>query len=124
TATASAVSETGKVTLTVTSRGTAPKRGNKDAIPERSSAQRPVTRMTLLRRLVEGSEDRGEIVVARHEAGASNEAGMLQWQTQFEVSKTDFEAPDTLWSVYVEEVERMRPATYQDEPRPATADDK
>jgi hypothetical protein len=45
------------------------------------------------------------------------------WQANFTPSSADLTKPGTQWSVYVEEVERLRPGRYADEPRPGTDDD-
>ncbi|WP_316166834.1 MULTISPECIES: hypothetical protein [unclassified Bradyrhizobium] len=90
---------------------------------ERSSAQRPRVRLSLLRSVTDANEASGEWVHETQEPTSATDAGGIEWNTTFLVPKADFMAPENSWSVYVEEVERMRPATYQDEPRPGTAND-
>lgn len=113
--------KTNKAEITVTASGAAQERG--DDKLERSSAQRPVMRMSLLRGIIDGDENPGEWVFETQEKAATSGVGNLQWTTTFSIPKAEFIRSENSWSVYVEEVEKMRPATYQDEPRPATADD-
>lgn len=46
-----------------------------------------------------------------------------RWSTSFTVPVKDFEKSGDNWSIFVEEVERLRPARYADEPRYLTIDD-
>ncbi|MBR1300654.1 hypothetical protein [Bradyrhizobium sp. AUGA SZCCT0042] len=45
------------------------------------------------------------------------------WSTSFVVSAQDYGKPGDSWSIFVEEVDRLRPATYPDEPRYRTHED-
>jgi hypothetical protein len=90
---------------------------------DRSSTQRPRMRMSLLRSVVEGNEISGEWIYETQEQKSKTGVGVLEWDTVFSVSKSEFCARDNSWSVYIEELERMRPATYPDEPRPGTTND-
>jgi hypothetical protein len=123
TVTASKSEQKGMTTLTVKACGLASERGNHDAAPEVSSAQRPPIRMTLLRRTTHADGDVSETVSATCEPTAAVAGEALQWEGVFRLKTADFSATRTSWSVYVEEVECMRPATYPDEPRPATQRD-
>jgi hypothetical protein len=124
TVTTSAETNTNKVVFSVTAKGPASKRGVHEATPESSSAQRPLVRMALLRR--EKSEDGGpevETVKEMREAVSDIVSGGLVWKQQFELTKKEFDQEGVNWSVFVEEVERLRPATYPDEPRYNTKND-
>lgn len=50
-------------------------------------------------------------------------ADCTTWTTSFTVSAQDYEKSGDKWSIFVEEIERRRPARYLDEPRYKTTDD-
>ncbi|HYD69915.1 hypothetical protein [Azospirillum sp.] len=110
--------------IIVRASGAARERGDKGSIPETSSAQRSVMRMMLVRRHKSDGQDHGETVVAEALARSSiDDNGVREWCEEFQVRTSDFRARGLAWLVYVEEVDRLRPATYVDEPRPDTAAD-
>jgi hypothetical protein len=47
----------------------------------------------------------------------------MTWSTSFEVPRAEYGRKDEHWTVYVEEADRLRPATYVDEPRYETRSD-
>jgi hypothetical protein len=88
------------------------------------TAPRPLVRMTLLRR--EKSGDGGsEVETVKEMREVSSDVGStgLVRKQQSELTKRDFDQKGVNWSVFVEEVERFRPATYPDEPRYGTKND-
>jgi hypothetical protein len=107
--------------LTVTVKGPASKRGESGNKPEISSAQRPVMRITLLRRILgEDGAAGADTVFETVEAHAEIVAGGLQWTQDFNLKSENLDENDAIWSIFAEEVERMRPGTYPDEPRYGT----
>ncbi|WP_426418097.1 hypothetical protein [Bradyrhizobium genosp. A] len=123
TVTASAETRADEVVLSITAKGPGSKRGAHEAMPESSSAQRPLVRMALLRR--GKSEDGPEIETVKEmlEAVSDIAPGGLVWKQQFKLTKREFGQEGVSWSVFVEEVERLRPASYPDEPRYGTKND-
>lgn len=93
--------------------------------PESASAQAPRVYFSLLsRRLHRGDElpDSEVIYEGPHigEIGCGQACGT--WTAIFRISTDEFGRH--AWSVFAEEVERMRPATYADEPRYQTTADR
>jgi len=41
----------------------------------------------------------------------------MTWSASFGIPKSDYETEGDSWSIFVEEVDRFRPASYRDEPR-------
>lgn len=60
-----------------------------------------------------------EITVMEPQCGAD----CMRWSASFTVPVQDYERPGDNWSIFVEEVERLRPARYNDEPRYKTIED-
>jgi hypothetical protein len=92
--------------------------------PKHLPAQQPKVRIILLRR--SRSEDATteiETVYAAVDAQSKTVPGGLEWTACFEVPSDKRNENGVRWSVFAEEVERMRPATYRDEPRYRTASD-
>ncbi|MCC8950406.1 hypothetical protein H8A97_36385, partial [Bradyrhizobium sp. Arg62] len=100
--------------------GAASARGDHGVTPERASTQPPLMRVALLRRGAEG----GDRVVEAHEARIIRQGTPTVWEQRIEIPTPKFHHPDLRHAIYVEEVERLRPATYPDEPRRDTTDDE
>ena len=123
TVTAHATLEKGIVSLKVTSAGLAGDSGLNRPNWEKSSAQRARVRMTLLqRRANRNAGGVRPIGTATAESQISWEG--MTWTAHLKVNREEFINGTSLWSVYVEEVDRMRPATYPDEPRYHTTEDE
>ncbi|WP_456822988.1 hypothetical protein [Bradyrhizobium sp. USDA 4502] len=100
--------------------GAASARGDHGVTPERASTQPPLMRVVLLRRGAEG----GDRVVEAHEARIIRQGTPTVWEQRIEIPTSKFRHPDLRHAIYVEEVERLRPATYPDEPRRDTTNDE
>jgi hypothetical protein len=112
------------VVFTIKTKGPASKRGVNENRPQASPAQRPLVRMMLLRRTVDADEAASsEIVRESFEASSEPVPGGLEWTQEFKLPAEEFHKPGISWSIFVEEVERLRPATYPDEPRYETLKD-
>lgn len=110
--------------LTVTVKGPASKRGDSKNAPEVSSAQRPLMRISLLRRIPgEDGATGAETVFTTVEAHSELISGGLEWSVSVSLTPELLTEEGVVWSLFAEEVERMRPATYPDEPRYATSKD-
>uniref|UniRef100_Q07JF1 Uncharacterized protein n=1 Tax=Rhodopseudomonas palustris (strain BisA53) TaxID=316055 RepID=Q07JF1_RHOP5 len=115
------VEEVGDTTIvSVIVTGAASARGDHDVTPERASAQAPLMRVVLLRKNAEG----GDRVVETYEARIIRQGTPTVWEQRIKIPTAKFRNPDLRHAVYVEEVERFRPATYPDEPRRNTTDDE
>lgn len=112
------------VRLTILLEGIASGRGDDAMSPETSSAQSPTVRFTLLKRPVAPDDERGEAQVAAAVAPSRlSDGGAQIWEWSISLEQAEFTDPRFSWSVYCEEVEQMRPASYSDEPRLETRSD-
>lgn len=112
------IGDTAVIKVAIT--GPASVRGDHDVTPERASTQPPLMRVVLLRRGAEG----GDRVVEAHEARITRQGTPTVWEQRIEIPAAKFRDPDVRHAIYVEEVERLRPATYPDEPRLNTTNDE
>ncbi|MGX9574301.1 hypothetical protein [Mesorhizobium sp. f-mel] len=91
-----------------------------------STERAPQMRFTLLRR--EAPLD-GELLGSEGKYGEMQAPeptcarGCMAWSATFAVPLTDYGRQEQRWTVYVEEVDRLRPASYADEPRYETRSD-
>src|SRR5207253_2015482 len=92
--------------------------GDNGGHPESASAQAPRVYFSLLRRRTEQGDELPDSELI-YEGPQIGEIGCGQacgtWTAIFRIATDEFGRD--AWSVLAEEVERMRPATYADEPR-------
>lgn len=90
--------------------------------PETSPAQAPRVYFTLLQRRLKADDavPDSELVFAEPQIPAPV-CGCASWTAVFRMSDDEYRGFD--WSIFAEEVDRLRPATYADEPRYETRED-
>jgi hypothetical protein len=94
--------------------------------PSTSPEQAPQMHFSLLRRRPAQDNEPSDSEVVRLGPivqGPQCASGCMSWSASFELPKAEYEAADSHWSVFVEEVDRFRPSSYDDEPRYATRQD-
>lgn len=126
TVTARGEEQDGQTIVTVTVEGSFSQPANPGRNGEISSEQTPRMHVTLLRRraaqdgeLFGPEQSYGDTVIVEPRCGV----GCMTWTTSFPIDAADYRAEQEHWSIFVEEVERFRPATYADEPRYETRKD-
>lgn len=113
-----------QVAVTAVVAGVASGPGDNNGHPESSPAQAPRMYFRLLQRRLDRSDEipGSEMVFAGPqvpEPGCSSPC--TNWTAVFQISEEEYRRYG--WSVFVEEVDRLRPATYADEPRYETLSD-
>lgn len=111
-----------QVEVTAMLEGTASGPDANNGHPETSPAQAPRVYFTLLQRRIHADDavPDSELVFAGPQFPAQS-CGCASWTSVFRMSDDEYRAYD--WSVFAEEVDRLRPATYVDEPRYGTNED-
>ncbi|MEY9607015.1 hypothetical protein ABIF74_011768 [Bradyrhizobium japonicum] len=112
-----------EVQITAEVEGIAPTTGYNGGHPAQSPAQAPRVYFSLLRRRIEqGDELAGSEVVYREDVPEPDCGSTCRkWTASFNISSAEYKRYK--WSIFVEEVDRLRPATYPDEPRYETISD-
>jgi hypothetical protein len=112
------------ITVVVEGAFSQPLNANSDAAI--SPEQAPQMHLTLLRRRAPQDGEQhgperphGDTVIIEPHCGDK----CITWSTSFSVDTAIYETAKDLWSVFIEEVDRFRPATYADEPRYETTQD-
>lgn len=126
TVTACGKEQGGQTVVTVTVEGSFSQPASPGPNQEVPPEQAPRMHVTLLRRRAAqdgeafGPEQPyGDPVVVEPHCGV----GCMTWSTSFSVDAPDYRAEQEHWSIFVEEMDRFRPATYADEPRYETRKD-
>lgn len=120
------VSQQEKIVVTATVRGAFSQPAPKGANITQSTEGFPQMEFVLLRR--EAPQD-GELLGPEGKyceaqiLAPSCSNGCMSWEASFTVPSADYGLKDERWTVYVEEADRMRPASYADEPRYQTRKD-
>lgn len=112
------------VVITATVEGSSSPPGDNNGHPESSSAQAPRVYFTLIRRRREqGDEVPGSELICQGPKPTDPDCGSqcATWTARFSVGEDEYRAH--LWSIFAEEVDRLRPASYPDEPRYCTLKD-
>lgn len=126
TLTATAKRDGNKVLIEATLEGVMsyPTPGSKD--PQISPEQAPQVHFSLLQRRPRQSLELAgaEMIKEMRTQDPNCGSGCMTWKATFAVLKSEFEGQGDNWSIFAEEFDRMRPATYPDEPRYSTFADK
>jgi hypothetical protein len=125
TVTAKAKLKGGKVLVEAEVQGLSSQPDPTGADTRKSTERAPRIYVSLLRRSPsqDGDQLGPEAVVATKILPEDCAAKCVTWSTAFELSQADYALKGESWSIYVEEVDRMRPARYVDEPRYETRSD-
>ncbi|MEH2561857.1 hypothetical protein [Bradyrhizobium sp. AZCC 2289] len=109
-----------QIEVTAAVEGIASGPGDNNGHPESSPAQAPRMYFSLIRRRLPVGDGLPDSEVVRAiEAGCSS--ACMTWTAAFHLSDDEYRRYK--WSVFAEEVERLRPGTYPDEPRYETLKD-
>jgi hypothetical protein len=113
-----------QIEVTATVEGISSGPGDNNGHPESSPAQAPRMYFSLIRRRPAVVHDLPDCEVV-HDGPRAIEAGCssacMTWSAAFHLSEDEYR--NHLWSIFAEEVDRMRPGTYPDEPRYETSKD-
>ena len=123
--TATAKLKTGKVLIEAEVQGLSSQPDPAGANIALSTERAPRIYVSLLRRWASQDGDQlGPEAVYRTQVLPQNcGANCMTWSASFEVLQADYGLKGESWSIFVEEVDRLRPARYADEPRYETRSD-